>query len=114
MTRRDAILKFGAFLILAAIILLGLSFWGASDAFDWDVKRCARLPDHWLPEFAWMLLIGPLAFGGFLLGVATVWVEWSRRGDQVSWLLLGLTGLLVTGAATLAVLGRFGPCPVVA
>ncbi|MDQ8029499.1 MAG: hypothetical protein REJ23_12300 [Brevundimonas sp.] len=111
MKRRGSMLKLGAFLVIAAAIVFGLSVWGLNDGFEWDVQRCARLPDHWSPEFAWALLICPMAFAGLLIGVASVWAEWSTNGGWFSRLFLGLAGVLVVGAAVLAALARFGPCP---
>lgn len=112
--RRCSILTLGASLTLIAVLLVGLAFWGGQDAYDWDVARCDVLVDEWYPEIAWIFLIGPMAFVGILVGVVTVWAEWTTRGEWFSWLFLGLTTVLVVGAAVLAVLARFGPCPTAA
>jgi hypothetical protein len=109
--RRRSILTLGAFLCLVAAGVMILSALGASHAHQWIVQRCGPTAGASYPELVWLIFIGPSAFVGFLSGVATIWAEWSRRGGWASWLLLGLTTLLVIGAATLAVVGRFGACP---
>lgn len=109
--RRRSILTLGALLSIAAAGLLVLSAFGVNDAYEWDVRRCGPITGEWYPEWVWLIFVGPLALAGLLTGAVTVWVEFSRRGAWVSWLLLGVSGMLVAGACGLAWLSRFGACP---
>lgn len=109
--RRRSILTVGVLLCILAAGLLVLSAFGVNDAYHWDVGRCGPIAGEWYPEWVWLIVIGPLALVGLLIGVVTLWVENSGRGEWVSWLLLGVCGLLVVGASGLALLSRFGPCP---
>jgi len=109
--RRRSILTFGILFCILAAGLLVLSAFGVNDAYDWDVQRCGPIAGEWYPEWVWLIFVGPLALAGLLVGAVTLWAEFSRRGEWVSRLLLGVCGLLVVGASALAWLSRFGPCP---
>jgi hypothetical protein len=111
--RRRSILTLGAFLIFAAAILLGLSLWGIDDGFDWDMARCARLPDHWLPEFAWAFA-SLIAATALLAGGAAFQLERSGGSKRASGVWLAVSGLFVIGALVLVIGLRFGSCPTVA
>lgn len=113
MQRRPLLLTWVGVGFGLSVLLCGLVLWGVTSSYEWDLGRCRSLPDHYVPEFFWLFLIGPIGFVAMLLTVAAALMGFWGRPTQSRrpWVALAI-GLVVVGAGLiLAGLGIFGPCP---
>ena len=113
MTRRPILLTCSGVGLGLAFLQGGLVLWGVNFSYEWDLARCGSLPDHYAPEWFWLVLGTPPSFLGLLFmlsaGVMALWGRPHQR--RLPWIPLGI-GLVIVGVGlTLSVLAIFGPCP---
>lgn len=95
------------------MLLLGLALWGVQFSYDWDLSRCRVLPDHYITELFWGLVIGPIGLGALLFSaVVVLFGLWGQhRQKHLPWIVFGIGTVIILGGFALAVAALFGPCP---
>lgn len=96
-----------------AVLQCGLVVWGVTSSYEWDLARCRSLPDHYAPEWFWLILGAPPSLVGLLFMVAAVlmavWGQPSQR--RLPWVPFVIGAVIVGATLTLSGLAIFGPCP---
>ena len=95
------------------MLLLGLAVWGVQFSYDWDLSRCRVLPDHYVVELLWGLVMGPISLVALLFSAIVVFFGlWGQpRQKYLPWIVSGIGAAIIVGGFALALAALFGPCP---